>query len=77
MRAAFLMQNLSTTHAADIRDRDEIRLPAGRGRMPAVRLAAGLTTDVPDLLDRPPIEFARFGHDERAAWLPALARARS
>ena len=30
VRAAYFMQNLSTTHAADIRDRDEIYLPAGR-----------------------------------------------
>ncbi|SCG59396.1 NmrA family NAD(P)-binding protein [Micromonospora coxensis] len=154
VRAAFFMQNLSTTHAADIRCRDEILLPAGRGRtafvdvrdvaavaalalaedghagraytptgsraltyaevaeiltaelgrpiryvpagplrywrrarsegMPAAMalvtlalyttcrlgLADGITTDVPDLLGRPPIEFARFAHDERAAWLP-------
>ncbi|MEH0821934.1 MULTISPECIES: NmrA family NAD(P)-binding protein [unclassified Micromonospora] len=157
VRAAFFMQNLSTTHAVDIRDRDEIVLPAGRGRtafvdvrdvaavaalalaeeghagraytptgsralsyaeaaetlsaelgrpiryvpagpvrywrsarrqgMPAAMtlvtlalyttcrlgLAAGLTTDVPDLLGRPPIDFARFAHDERAAWVPAPA----
>lgn len=31
VRASFFMQNLSTTHAADIRDRDEILIPAGRG----------------------------------------------
>lgn len=31
VRASFFMQNLSTTHAADIRDRDEILVPAGRG----------------------------------------------
>jgi len=30
VRAAYFMQNLSTTHAADIRERDEIYLPAGR-----------------------------------------------
>jgi uncharacterized protein YbjT (DUF2867 family) len=30
VRAAYFMQNLSTTHVADIRDRDEIYLPAGR-----------------------------------------------
>jgi uncharacterized protein YbjT (DUF2867 family) len=30
VRAAYFMQNLSTTHAADIRERDEIFLPAGR-----------------------------------------------
>ncbi|MFD6415337.1 NmrA family NAD(P)-binding protein [Streptomyces sp. NPDC060194] len=32
VRAGFFMQNLSTTHAADIRDRGEIVLPAGHGR---------------------------------------------
>jgi uncharacterized protein YbjT (DUF2867 family) len=31
VRASFFAQNLSTTHAADIRDRDEILVPAGRG----------------------------------------------
>ncbi|WP_164737400.1 NmrA family NAD(P)-binding protein [Georgenia sp. SYP-B2076] len=31
VRASFFDQNLSTTHAADIRDRDEIVVPAGRG----------------------------------------------
>lgn len=30
IRAAYFMQNLSTTHAADIRRRDEIYIPAGR-----------------------------------------------
>ena len=30
VRAAYFMQNLSMTHAADIRERDEIFLPAGR-----------------------------------------------
>lgn len=30
VRAAYFMQNLSTTHALDIRRRDEIYLPAGR-----------------------------------------------
>ncbi len=30
IRAAYFMQNLSTTHAPDIRDRDEIYIPAGR-----------------------------------------------
>lgn len=32
VRASFFMQNMSTTHVADIRDRDEIAVPAGRGR---------------------------------------------
>lgn len=32
LRPNFFMQNLSTTHAADIRDHDEIFVPAGRSR---------------------------------------------
>lgn len=32
IRPSFFTQNLSTTHAADIRDRDQIVVPAGRGR---------------------------------------------
>jgi len=32
LRAGFFMQNLSTTHARDIRERGEIYLPAGMGR---------------------------------------------
>lgn len=31
VRASFFMQNMTTTHLADIRDRDEIVVPAGRG----------------------------------------------
>jgi uncharacterized protein YbjT (DUF2867 family) len=30
VRASYFMQNLSTTHAADIRERDEVFVPAGR-----------------------------------------------
>lgn len=32
LRPSFFMQNLSTTHLADIRDRSEIYVPAGKGR---------------------------------------------
>ncbi|MFH9736797.1 NmrA family NAD(P)-binding protein [Streptomyces roseolus] len=32
VRAGFFMQNLSTTHAAEIRDRGQIIVPAGNGR---------------------------------------------
>lgn len=32
LRPSFFMQNLSTTHCADIRERDEIYVPAGNGR---------------------------------------------
>ena len=31
VRASFFMQNLTTTHVSDIRDRDEIVVPGGRG----------------------------------------------
>lgn len=31
VRASFFHQNLSTTHVSDVRDRDEILVPAGRG----------------------------------------------
>ncbi|MGB3187740.1 MAG: NmrA family NAD(P)-binding protein [Ornithinimicrobium sp.] len=31
IRASFFMQNLTTTHCSDIRDRDEIMMPAGHG----------------------------------------------
>ena len=32
LRAGFFMQNLDTTHRAEIRDRDELFIPAGNGR---------------------------------------------
>lgn len=32
LRASFFMQNLSTTHAPDIREKDEIMVPAGNGK---------------------------------------------
>ncbi len=32
LRAAFFMQNLSTTHREDIRDRNDIFIPAGKGK---------------------------------------------
>ena len=32
LRASFFMQNLSTTHCQDIRDNNEIFVPAGKGR---------------------------------------------
>ncbi len=31
VRPSFFMENLSTTHASDIRDRDQITVPAGKG----------------------------------------------
>ncbi len=44
VRPSFFTQNLSTTHAADIRDRDEIVVPAGDGRTAFVD-----TADVADV----------------------------
>jgi uncharacterized protein YbjT (DUF2867 family) len=32
LRAGFFMQNLDTTHRADIRDRDDLFIPAGKGK---------------------------------------------
>jgi uncharacterized protein YbjT (DUF2867 family) len=32
LRASFFMQNLDTTHRAEIRDQDELFIPAGRGK---------------------------------------------
>jgi uncharacterized protein YbjT (DUF2867 family) len=32
VRPSFFMQNLTTTHVSDVRDRDELLLPAGHGR---------------------------------------------
>lgn len=54
LRASFFMQNLSTTHAMDIRDHSELIIPAGRGRTAfvdardvAAAAAAVLTSDDP------------------------------
>lgn len=39
VRPSFFQQNLSTVHASDIRERDEIVVPAGRGRTAFVDVA--------------------------------------
>jgi uncharacterized protein YbjT (DUF2867 family) len=39
VRPSFFMENLSTTHASDIRDRDEIMVPAGKGETAFVAAA--------------------------------------
>lgn len=55
LRPNFFMQNLSTTYAADIRDRNEINVPAGRSRTAFIdaddigRVAAAVLTE-PDHL---------------------------
>lgn len=62
VRPSFFMENLSGTHAADIRDRDEILVPAGRGATSFVAAA-----DVADVavvaLDAPAAHVGR-------AWNP-------
>ena len=62
VRAAFFMQNLSTTHAPDIRDRDEIVGPAGGGATGFVDVA-----DVAALATAALLDAER--HHERA-WTP-------
>jgi uncharacterized protein YbjT (DUF2867 family) len=62
VRAAFFMQNLSTTHAPDIRDRGEIVVPAGRGRTAFVDVEDVAAVAAAALLDPD-------GHRHRA-WTP-------
>lgn len=52
LRSGYFMQNLSTTHAADIRDRDEVALPTGPGRISMVDLADVAEAAVVGLLER-------------------------
>jgi uncharacterized protein YbjT (DUF2867 family) len=59
VRAAYFMQNLSTTHAADIRECDEIFVPAGRGS----RTAHVDVRDVAAVIARTLVE---SGHEGRA-----------
>jgi uncharacterized protein YbjT (DUF2867 family) len=79
LRAAFFMQNLSTTHAADIRELSEILVPAGHGRTAFVdaRDVGAAAAEV--LMGRAPTPFASgayeltgreaFTYDEVAAML--------
>lgn len=62
VRPSFFMQNLSTTHACDIRDRDEIVVPAGRGATAFVDAQDVAAVAVAALLDP-----GRFRH---TAWTP-------
>jgi uncharacterized protein YbjT (DUF2867 family) len=59
IRAAYFMQNLSTTHAADIRDRDEIGLPAGRRSRTA-------HVDARDVAAVSAVALTDHGHEGRA-----------
>jgi uncharacterized protein YbjT (DUF2867 family) len=56
------MENLSTTHAADVRDRRQIRVPAGAGRTAFVAAADVAAVAVAALLDP-------AGH-HNTAWTP-------
>ncbi|MEZ0077400.1 hypothetical protein [Planotetraspora sp. GP83] len=57
-RSGFFMQNLSTTHAAEIRDEGLIMVPAGRGRTSFL--------DVRDVADVAALALSQDGHAGRA-----------
>ena len=58
LRPSFFMQNLSTTHRAEIADRDEIFVPAGKGRTNFV--------DVRDIGDAAAKVLLEPGHEGKA-----------
>jgi uncharacterized protein YbjT (DUF2867 family) len=58
LRPSFFMQNLSTTHCADIRERDEIFVPAGNGRTNFI--------DVADIGEAAAVCLTTAGHDKKA-----------
>lgn len=58
LRPSFFMQNLSTTHCADIRDRDEIYVPAGRGRTNFI--------DAADVAEAAAVCLTTTGHESKA-----------
>ena len=59
VRAAYFMQNLSTTHVADIREHDEVFIPAGRGSRTALVDARDVAAVAAHALVEP-------GHERRA-----------
>ncbi|MDZ7630259.1 MAG: NmrA family NAD(P)-binding protein [Gemmatimonadaceae bacterium] len=63
LRAAFFMQNLSGTHAADIREHDEILVPAGDGRTAFVDARDVGAAAAHVLLDRADAPSARRAYD--------------
>lgn len=67
VRPSFFMDNLSTTHAADIRDRDEIIVPAGKGATSFVAAEDVASVATAALLDP-------AAHVD-TAWTPTGARA--
>jgi uncharacterized protein YbjT (DUF2867 family) len=58
LRPSFFMQNLSTTHVDDIRERDEIYVPAGTGRTNFI--------DVKDIAEAAAVCLTTPGHDRKA-----------
>lgn len=58
LRPSFFMQNLSTTHCADIRDRGEIFVPAGKGRTNFI--------DAADIAEAVAVCLTETGHARRA-----------
>lgn len=58
LRPSFFMQNLSTTHLADIRDRGEIYVPAGGGRTNFI--------DVADIGEVAAVCLTSEGHESKA-----------
>ena len=58
LRASFFMQNLSTTHREDIQKRDEIFVPAGKGRTSFI--------DVRDIAAVAVKTLTEVGHHDRA-----------
>ena len=58
LRPSFFMQNLSTTHAPDICERDEVFVPAGTGRTNFV--------DVADIAEAAAVVLTEEGHEGKA-----------
>jgi uncharacterized protein YbjT (DUF2867 family) len=58
LRPSFFMQNLTTTHLSEIRDRDEIYVPAGNGRTNFI--------DVADIGEVAALCLTTTGHERRA-----------
>jgi uncharacterized protein YbjT (DUF2867 family) len=58
LRAGFFMQNLSTTHRDDIRDRNDVFVPAGKGKTSFI--------DVRDIAEVAVIALTEPGHENKA-----------
>ena len=58
LRAGFFMQNLDTTHRADIAEHDELFIPAGHGKTSFI--------DVRDIGDVGALALAESGHEKKA-----------